>query len=70
MNPLKASFDDLPAGGYVRLPQIVPKVIPVSLATWWRWVAQGKAPKSIKLSSRVTVWKVEDIRAFLKSRSA
>ena len=58
----------LPATGFVRLKEIVPAIVPVSNATWWRWVADGKAPQPLKLSHRVTVWRVEDIRAFLAQR--
>lgn len=59
--------DSLPVTGYVRVNQLVPRFIPVSHATWWRWIKAGKAPKPHKLSSRVTAWKVEDIRAYLDS---
>jgi len=33
--------------------------------TWWRWVAEGKAPKSVKLGDRITCWRESDVRAFL-----
>jgi predicted DNA-binding transcriptional regulator AlpA len=29
---------------------------PISPATWWRWVADGKAPKGFKLGPNTTVW--------------
>lgn len=54
---------------YARLNQLIPHVVPVSAATWWRWVKQGKAPQPIKLSARVTVWKMADIEAFLASQA-
>lgn len=63
---------NLPDTGFVRLRQIigdsvrgVPAVVPVAKSTWWAWVASGKAPQPIRLGERTTVWKVEDIRAFL-----
>lgn len=59
------SFDKLPDTGLVRQAQIIPDVIPVSSATWWRGVKSGRYPKPIKLSERVTVWKVGDIRKVL-----
>jgi predicted DNA-binding transcriptional regulator AlpA len=59
----------LPASGFVRLSQLVPTIIPVSAATWWRWVKSGKAPKPVKLSERVTAWRVEDVRAFLAAQA-
>ena len=63
----------LPQTGYLRLKQIIgdprngePGLIPVSSSTWWSWCASGKAPPSIKLGSRTTVWRVEDIRDFIE----
>lgn len=29
---------------------------PVSRATWWRWVREGKAPQPHKLGPNTTVW--------------
>lgn len=60
----------LPATGYVRQAQLIPGIIPVSSATWWRWVKSGKAPKAHKLSERVTAWRAEDIRQFLDTLAA
>lgn len=44
-----------------------PGIIPVSDATWWKWVAEGKAPAAIKLSPGVTVWRTVDVLAFAES---
>jgi len=65
--------------GYLRLPQIIgdpkanppiPAIIPVSRSTFWQGVKTGRFPKPIKLSPRVTVWKIEDIRAFIEKSNA
>lgn len=67
-------MNSLPDTGFLRLTQIIgnaktnppiPPIIPVSKSTWWAGVKSGRYPKSIKLSDRVTVWKVEDIRALI-----
>lgn len=58
-------FDLLPETGYVRLP-VVLKVFPVSKSTFWAGIKTGKYPAGVKLSERVTAWRVEDIRALLK----
>jgi len=55
----------LPETGFVRLPQIL-AVIPVGATTWWEGCRSGRFPKGIKLSHRVTVWRVEDIRALIE----
>lgn len=67
--------DSLPATGFVRLPQILgnPKadppilpVIPVSKSVWWQGIKVGIYPQPVKLSARVTAWRVEDIRALIE----
>ena len=45
-------------------------VVPVSASTWWRWIAQGKAPRPVKLSDRVTAWRAEDIQAFMAAQGS
>lgn len=65
----------LPETGYLRLPQIIgnkksdppiPAIIPIARSTFLAGVKSGRYPRSYKLSPRVTVWKVEDIRAFIE----
>jgi predicted DNA-binding transcriptional regulator AlpA len=64
----------LPDTGFLRLSQIlgdpkadppVPPLIPVKKSCWWEGVRLGRFPKPVKLGPRVTVWKVEDIRALI-----
>lgn len=65
----------LPETGFLRLPQIIgdadavppiPAVIPVSKSTWWAGVKSGRYPPPIRsLGLRITVWRVEDIRALI-----
>lgn len=70
-------FDALPDGAYVRLAQLVrdPKKpeastpLPFSAATAWRKILAGTFPKPIKLSERVTAFKVGEIRQWLAARS-
>lgn len=50
---------------YLRLPQILER-LPIAASTWWRWVQIGHAPKGIKLSERVTIWKTSDIDALVR----
>jgi prophage regulatory protein len=45
---------------YVRAKQIA-KDKSISISTVWRWVQVGILPKPIKLTSRTTVWRAEDI---------
>jgi predicted DNA-binding transcriptional regulator AlpA len=62
------SFAKLPDDGYVRLSQLVPSPIPVSQPTLWRMVKDGNFPAPYKLSERVTAWRVEDVRNWMKER--
>lgn len=56
---------ELPSTGFMRVSQVL-EVIPVGKTTWERWVNEGKAPKPVKLSERVTAWKVSDIRELIQ----
>ena len=53
--------DLLTEKGYVRLKTIL-QVIPVSKSTWWAGVKTGRFPEPLKVGSRITVWRVEEIR--------
>lgn len=66
----------LPEIGFLRLPQIIgdtkatppiPALIPVKKSSWWAGVKAGRYPPAIKLSTHVTVWRLEDIRKFIAS---
>ena len=63
-------FRELPATGYVRQSQLIPAPVPFSSATLWRRVKAGTFPKPVKLSERVTAWRVEDVRAWLSAQGA
>jgi prophage regulatory protein len=67
----------LPETGFLRVQQIVgnrkagiPALIPVSKSTWWQGVKDQRFPQPIKLSPRVTVWRVEDIRILIEAQSS
>lgn len=40
-------------------------LLPVSPATWWRWVASGHAPRGFSLGANTTVWDADKIDAFI-----
>jgi predicted DNA-binding transcriptional regulator AlpA len=70
------TFDDLPDSAFVRESQLVydprrpefPAPLPFSAATLWRNVAAGKFPKPVKLSQRVTCWRVSEVRAWMTTQ--
>jgi predicted DNA-binding transcriptional regulator AlpA len=45
-------------------------ILPVSPATLWRWVAQGRFPAPFHLGSNTTVWEADKIEQFLAQRAA
>ena len=68
----------IPATGFVRLPQIIgnhkadppiPGPIPVSESTWWNGVKSGRFPAPVKLGPNITAWRVEDIKNLIKRLS-
>jgi predicted DNA-binding transcriptional regulator AlpA len=69
------AFDMLPDSAYIRESQLIydpnqpefPAPLPFSAATLWRKVAAGTFPKPVKLSTRVTAWRVADVRDFLQT---
>lgn len=60
----KDSPDKLPDTGFLRLAQVL-ELIPVSKTTWWDGVKKKRFPQPVKIGPRTTVWRVEDIRAFI-----
>lgn len=59
-----ATYGALPATGYVRLSGLRP-ILPFSDSTLWRMIKKSTFPAPIRISTRVTAWKAEDIRQWL-----
>lgn len=58
----------------IRLAQLAstknrPGLLPVSPATVWRWVREGKMPKPFKLGEGTTVWDANAVEQFLAQRA-
>jgi len=58
----------IPSTGYLRIDQIlgntrkgIPALLPMCRSTWYAGIREGKYPKSINLTERTVVWRVEDI---------
>ena len=54
----------LPDTGFLRIKEVL-ALIPVGRSTLWARVKAGTFPKPIKLGTRTTAWKAEDIREFI-----
>lgn len=42
-------------------------IFPVSKASWYAGIAEGKYPQSVKIGARSVAWRVEDIRNLITS---
>ena len=56
---------DIPSTGFLRLPQVL-ELFPISKSAWWKGCAARRYPKPVKIGLRTTVWRAEDIRAFIE----
>ena len=56
---------NIPSTGFLRLPQVL-ALIPISKSAW-AGCQSGRYPKPVKLGPRTTVWRAEDIAAFIES---
>jgi len=63
------THDPLKAGANLRVSTLAPR-LGMSKSTIWRLVREGKFPKPIKLSDKVTVWKADAVLAWLESKEA
>lgn len=57
----------------IRLAQLAstkakPGLLPVSQATIWRWVREGKFPKPFKLAPGTTCWNSDHVDAFIAAQ--
>jgi len=51
---------------FIRIPDVIKKT-GLAKSTIWLWVKEGRFPKPIKLSPRVTVWEEADINKWMNS---
>ena len=73
-----STFDAMPDGAYIREAQLVqspkrpgvPVPLPFSAPTLWRKVRELTFPAPVRLSERVTAWKVGEVRAWLAAQEA
>lgn len=54
---------------FFRLPEVLVQY-PVGKSTWWAGVKSGKYPAPVKLSTRTTAWRREDIERLFQEIAA
>lgn len=55
---------DMPHAGYIRQAGLL-AILPISSATLWRWISKGYFPQPVKLSARITAWRLRDVITWL-----
>lgn len=50
----------------LRINQVL-TLVPVGRSSWWEGCRTGRYPKPVKLGPRTTVWRAEDIAAFIEN---
>jgi len=75
---IQSGFDQLPDSAFIRESQLVqsPKrpgngaPLPFSAPTLWRKVKEGSFPKPHKLGTKITAWKVSQVREWMTAQAA
>lgn len=65
--PFQQPLAAIPLCGFLRQPQVL-ALVPVSKSTLWRRVQAGTFPPPLKLSERVTVWRAEEVQAWMQAQ--
>ncbi len=68
---------EIPETGFSRLHEIVSNrktgqrgYFPISAATWWRGIREGRYPRGVKLSQRTTAWENSKLRKLERDMAA
>ena len=59
---------EVPADHLIRSARLAPS-LGIGRTTLWRWVKEGVFPAPVRLSGRVTAWRVGDVREWLQSKA-
>ena len=59
---------ELPRSGYVRASELL-RFIPWGRSTLWAKCKAGAFPKPVKLSTRITAWRAEDVWAWIEAQA-
>lgn len=70
VTPQQAAENKITGKGPKRPRLGAPPIVPWSSATLWRKIKSGEFCKPVKLSERVTAFKVEDVRLWLDAQTA
>ena len=68
MGPTIDAAGSAPQVRLLRMNQIV-DLVPVSPATIWRWIRQGRFPAGTRLSRNITVWPAEVVERWVEQNT-
>ena len=54
----------MPVNGYIRQADLIPRILPFSAASLWRFVKAETFPAPYKLSERITAWRLDEVMAW------
>lgn len=60
----------VPNVAFLRQPQVVGHIFPGGPSSLWRHVKDGTFPAPVKISSRITAWRRDDLVAWLEQQGA
>ena len=62
-----SSFRDISPDKLYRIGQVVGEkgLIPISPSNWYAKIAEGLAPKPVKIGARVSAWRGSDLIAYI-----
>jgi predicted DNA-binding transcriptional regulator AlpA len=74
-SPIEARGNATPENRMIRINELASHkgqrgLIPVSRATVWRWVAEGRFPQPVRLSERVTAWNSQTVAAWIEAQAS
>ena len=55
--------NDCPVMGFIRMPALV-KLLGISKTTIYKEIREGRFPKQVRLSSRVSAWRISDLKTY------
>lgn len=63
---IKITLANLPIDGLSRESDLLP-FLPFGKSTLWQWSKDGRFPKPIKLSTKMTAWKNKEVHEWFNS---
>ena len=49
---------------FIRLPKVM-ELVGVQKSAIWKWIGEGTFPKQLKLTPRVSVWKLSEVQEWM-----